>query len=51
MPLNYNAVEEYHVRLDKNGELEEGRIWLSQESEWQVEIQEGSTHSIDALIS
>jgi len=43
MPLNYNAVEEYHVRLDKNGELNEGRIWLSEESEWQIEIQEGST--------
>lgn len=42
MPLNYNAVEEYHVRLHKNGELVPGRIWLSENEEWQVDVNESS---------
>lgn len=41
MPLDYSAVEEYHVRLVKAGERTQGKMWLPEGQEWQVEITEG----------
>ena len=37
MPLDYSAVEEYHVRLVKAGERTQGKMWLPEGQEWQVE--------------
>lgn len=42
MPLDYNAVEEYHVRLQKNSEFKQGRMWLGEQNEWEIEVTEGS---------
>ena len=42
MPLDYNAVEEYHVRLEKNSEFKQGRMWLGEQNEWEIEVTEGS---------
>ncbi|MGB0389439.1 MAG: hypothetical protein ACPGWR_31860, partial [Ardenticatenaceae bacterium] len=41
MPLDYNAVEEYHVRLEKSPEFEPGRMWLGEQTEWEVEVSQG----------
>ncbi len=41
MPLDYSAVEEYHVRLVKADEVAQGKMWLPEGQEWQMEITEG----------
>ncbi len=40
MPLDYSAVEEYHVRLVKGGDKVQGKMWLPEGQEWQVEVTE-----------
>lgn len=42
MPLDYSAVEEYHVRLEKNGQFQQGRMWLGEGKEWEIEVSEGT---------
>ncbi|MDQ4077174.1 MAG: hypothetical protein M3220_13110, partial [Chloroflexota bacterium] len=40
--MDYSSVEEYHVRLEKDGALLGGRMWLREEQEWEVEAVAGS---------
>lgn len=46
MPLDYSAVEEYHVRLNKGGDKAQGKMWLPEGEEWQVEVTEGESRTV-----
>jgi hypothetical protein len=48
MPLDYSAVEEYHIRLAKGSEVGQGRMWLPEGDEWQVEVTEGEPRTTAA---
>lgn len=41
MPLDYSAVEEYHVNLEQDGEYLSGKVWLMNKPEWEIEVKEG----------
>ncbi len=40
--MSYLAVEEYHVRLKQGETLLEGKMWLHEGQEWEVEAEAGS---------
>ncbi|MBA3534086.1 MAG: hypothetical protein H0T73_19365, partial [Ardenticatenales bacterium] len=39
--MTYLSVEEYRVRLNKESKNIEGKMWLREGQEWEVEIEEG----------
>ena len=41
MPLDYSAVEEYHVNLEQDGEYSTGKVWMMNKPEWEIEVKEG----------
>lgn len=41
MPLDYSAVEEYHVNLEQDGKYSTGKVWIMNQPEWEIEIKEG----------